>query len=276
MDKKVWLITGAGSGIGYALCNHILAQGDCVVALTRNKEKLSAKLDSNNGNLLILEVDLKSKESMKMAVDKTKETFQTINVLVNNAGYELAGYIEEVKMEEIKDVFEINFFAPLQLTQMILPIMREQKNGYIINMASKAGTLYSYTGSVTYNTSKAALDSFSKTLSSEVQCFGINVSSLIMGQFKTELFDNLKWTEGSIDVYKEEKEVKKENIQKMNHNQKGNVECLCRLIYEMSCMKNPPREVFIGEDAYELAYGKSINILNKLSTWEKKCRYMST
>lgn len=273
MSKKVWFITGTGSGIGLALCEYLLAQGESVVALTRNKTALENKLGTNE-NLLITEVDLTDRDSIANAVKCAIERFGRIDVVVNNAGYELSGYVEEIAIEEFKEIFDVNFFAPFHIMQLVLPYMRTAGKGCIINMSSISGTCFSFAGSSAYNTSKVALDSLSKTVSDEVKKKGISVVSLILGKFNTDIFDNLKWARESMEIYAEEREKKKSIIESMNHTQKGDVHRLCRLVSELAAMENPPKELFVGKEAYDLAKKRAKSIISKLDTWEARCRDM--
>lgn len=274
MKANVWLITGAGGGIGCELVKFLIKKGVCVVALTRDREQLQTKMEYPKDNLLIVEVDLRDGKSIKEAVELAVNTFGRIDVVVNNAGYELAGYVEEISIDDFKEEFEINFWAPLRIIQAVLPIMRERKSGYFINMSSKCGVCYSYAGSVAYNTSKAAVDCLSKTLANEVQDKGINVTSMILGQFRTKYFENIKWSETNNNVYQYEIEKKKENMLRMNQKQKGDVHKLCQLMFELSQQNTPPKELYVGQDAYALGYEKALSILGNLKKWELQSRNM--
>ena len=275
-EKKVWLITGAGSGIGYALTEYLLKEGHCVSALTRNQASLEDKLCSygKEDSLLCTEVNLASDDSVKAAVAKTLDTFKRIDIVVNNAGYEKMGYIEELDIEEIKEEFEINFYAPIRIMKLTLPIMRQQGKGHYVNISSICGTCYSYAGSVAYNTSKAAMDSLSKTLASEVENMGIYATSLICGQFRTNYFDSMQQSKTNLDAYENQRKQKMDSIFAMNHRQRGDVEKLCRVITGLSEMQTPPKELYVGMDAYSLGYNKALNILANLKRWETFSRNM--
>lgn len=276
MERKVWLITGAGSGIGYALTEQLLKNGYFVSAFTRNRVLLEEKLNNlGKGNLLCSEVNLASADSISDAVSKTLNKFKTIDVVVNNAGYEKIGYIEELDIEEVKEEFEINFYAPIRIIQATLPIMREQGSGFYINISSINGTCYSYAGSCAYNTSKAALDSFSKCLSSEVAGMGVYATSLICGQFRTNHFDNVKQSKKELEAYDKQRKKKKDGIALMNRCQRGDVKKLCDMIIALSRMNTPPpKELYVGEDAYALGYDKVLSILANLKKWEAFSRNM--
>ena len=273
-EKKVWLVTGTGSGIGYELTKSLLEKGCFVSALTRNRRLLEDKLCLyGKGNLLCIETNLASEASVKDAVEETVKRFGDVDVLVNNAGYEKMGYIEEMDIKEIKEEFEINFFAPIRIMQLMIPIMRK-KGGVIINISSINGTCYSFEGSGAYNTSKAALDSLSKTLSSEVEGMGISVTSLICGQFRTNHFDNIQECKTNLDVYETQKTQKRDGIASMNHHQRGDVKKLCKVIMKLAEMQVLPREIYVGQDAYRLGYNRALSILKNLERWEALSRDM--
>lgn len=275
MNRKVWLITGTGSGVGHSLARYLLGRGYSVAALTRDKDALAERLaEYGERELLCLEADLTSMDSIGRCVESALARFGSLDVIVNNAGYEKIGFIEEIDEREIKEEFEINFFGPMRMMKLTLPVFRKQGKGYYINVSSVSGVCRSYVGSCAYNTSKVALDSLSKCLSDEVAGMGIYATSLICGQFRTDFFDNLQQCETGMNVYAEQRKKKRDGIDAMNHHQRGNVEKLCRMMVELSEMPSPPKELYVGKDAYSLGYDKALGILTNLKKWETLSRNM--
>lgn len=270
--NRVWVITGASGGIASVLIGYILKERDSVACFTRQKRKLDQQLESEN--VLVIEVDLKSDDSVCRAIEKTMNQFGRIDVVVNNAGYDLLSYVEELNIQQLRECFEINLLASIRLMKCVLPYMRNKEKGSFINISSICGTLYSYPGSAAYNMSKAAMDSLSKTLSSEIEKYGIFSTSLVLGQFRTDFLQNVLYGQDYIEEYQQCREGKVKSLKQMNHNQRGDVEKVCSLIIKISTMKCPPKEMFVGNDAYELAYNRAISILNNLKHWEKVSRNM--
>lgn len=199
--SKVWFITGASSGLGEALANAALENGHKVAATFRNEEGATAFSNSNN-NAVGLVVDVTNYSAVQNGVQKAIEVFGRIDVLVNNAGYGTIGAIEEFSMDEIRAQFETNFFGAVQATKEVLPHMRQQGGGHILQISSAAG--FKATGGFgVYNASKFALEGFSEALAQEVSPFGIKVTIVQPGPFRTKFAgSSVKLAERRMDEYK--------------------------------------------------------------------------
>ena len=138
-NKKVWFITGASRGFGFALTQVLLSNGNRVAATSRNASEIEHKIDKNRLNLLALTVDLTDEFSVKNAVSKTVEKFGRIDIVVNNAGYLLLGSMEEVSEEEFRQSMEVNVFGFANVIRSSMPFLRSQRSGHIINLSSVAG-----------------------------------------------------------------------------------------------------------------------------------------
>ncbi|KAJ7656653.1 NAD-P-binding protein [Mycena rosella] len=180
-SSRIWLITGANSGLGLSLAQYVLSQGDKVIAAVR---KVSSIPDSiSAAKPLVLDLNATDSE-IKRAGAEALKIYGRIDVLVNNAGYCLTGYTEELDDADIKSEFQTNFFGAISLTQSLLPAFREQKSGHILNLSSIAAMAGGAPFSM-YNASKAALEAATETLSVELAPFNIRVLLIVPGYFPT-------------------------------------------------------------------------------------------
>ena len=193
-DKKTVLVTGCSSGIGYATClvfarNNFVTYGSVrdlskagrIQEIT-NKEKLPLK---------IIRLDVNEDESIRIAIQKIISDSGRIDILINNAGYGMFGPIEEISIKEIKEQFETNFFGTIRLIKAIVPIMRKQRNGTIVNISSMVGR-FGVPLNAAYVSSKFALEGLSESISFELDEFGIKVILVEPGVIQTDFFQNLK------------------------------------------------------------------------------------
>ncbi|PLX24684.1 MAG: short-chain dehydrogenase/reductase [Salinivirgaceae bacterium] len=182
MSKKVAIITGASSGMGKSAAFNLHEKGYKVYGMARRTEKMAALIE--NG-MEILPLDLTIDESIVKAVDTVLEKEGRIDVLINNAGYGSYGSVEEVPIEEAKRQFEVNIFGLSRITQLVLPTMRKQKSGRIVNISSMGGKMYTPFGAW-YHATKFALEGWSDCLRIEVKQFGIDVVIVEPGGIQTE------------------------------------------------------------------------------------------
>jgi NAD(P)-dependent dehydrogenase (short-subunit alcohol dehydrogenase family) len=185
MTQQVVLVTGASSGIGQATAQHLAAKGYDVIAAARRLERLEAM---RSANIAPLALDVTSEESIRAAVAHIKQRKGRLDVLVNNAGYALYGVLEEVTPEDVHQQFDVNVFGLMSMTQAVLPLMREQRSGIIVNLSSVAGKVSTpFAG--WYSASKHAVEALSDALRAEVAPFGIQVVMMQPGSIKTEFGD---------------------------------------------------------------------------------------
>lgn len=178
--SKVILITGGSSGIGKAIGEFLFHKGFTVYGTSRNPDKIT------NSLFPLIALDVRNTESIKHAVEKVIAISKRIDVVINNAGVGITGPLEEIPTEEIKNNFETNFFGPIEVIKAVLPQMREQKSGLIINITSIAGYMgLPYRG--VYSASKGALEIITEAISMEVKAFGINVVNVAPGDFATNI-----------------------------------------------------------------------------------------
>ncbi|MCD7807766.1 MAG: SDR family NAD(P)-dependent oxidoreductase [Erysipelotrichaceae bacterium] len=199
---KTWLITGCSSGIGAGIAKAVLASGDQAVVTARNKDKVKDIVDAYPETALAVSLDVTDKESIINAVKEANEKFGTIDVLVNNAGYGYRSAVEEGEDEEIQKLFQTNLFGPINVIKAVLPGMRAQKSGAILNVTSIAAAR-SAVGSGYYASSKAALELLTDGLRKECEPLGIKVMVVQPGAFRTRFYDeeSLKGTKAAIGDY---------------------------------------------------------------------------
>ncbi|WP_042778442.1 SDR family oxidoreductase, partial [Sinorhizobium fredii] len=186
---KVWFITGASRGFGALMTKEALAAGDAVVATARNPRAVIEQI-GDNPNLLAVALDLTNEAQAKEAAAKAIERFGRIDVLVNNAGYGLLGAVEEATAEEIEKLYATNVFGVLKVTRAVLPYMRRQRSGHVLNFSSIGG-YFGYPGWGVYGSTKFAVEGLSESLSAELEPFGIKVTIIEPGFFRTDfLADN--------------------------------------------------------------------------------------
>ena len=189
MDKKIWLITGISSGLGKSLAAYVMDQGDFVIGTFRSQHQVDEFKAKHQGDGDAFLLDIKNGEEMHSRVRSILSQYAKIDVLVNNAGVGFVGAVEETSMEEVRAVFEANFFGTLNLTNHILPSMRREGKGHIVQISSHGG-VKAFAGFGIYNASKFALEGFSEALAQEVGPLGIGVTIVEPGPFRTNFAGN--------------------------------------------------------------------------------------
>lgn len=185
MENRIWLITGISSGLGKALAKSVIESGDFVIGTFRNQSQVETFNKKNVEKGFAIQLDISNETEIEKTIEFVKSKFGRIDVLVNNAGIGFVGAIEETSIEEVRTVFEANFFGTLMLTKTVLPIMRKAKKGNIVQISSHGG-IKAFAGFGIYNASKFALEGFSEALAQEVSPLGIKVSIVEPGPFRTK------------------------------------------------------------------------------------------
>lgn len=196
---QVALITGCSSGIGYETALMLARNGYHTFATMRNVKKSNSILktrEEENLALKVLELDVNDVRSIERAISQVKNEAKRIDILINNAGYGLVGFFEDLSLDEIRNQFETNFFGVLNITKKVIPIMRSQKSGIIINISSGAGQV-GFPGISAYVSTKFAVEGFSESLTYELSPFGIKVIIIEPGVIKTNFFNNCTISEQS-------------------------------------------------------------------------------
>jgi NAD(P)-dependent dehydrogenase (short-subunit alcohol dehydrogenase family) len=272
--SKVWFITGAGSGIGANAAKAALAAGNRVVATGRNIQKLRNALgDATHDNLALLQLDVSDEAQATTAIEQAVSRFGRIDVVVNNAGYSLLGNYEELETQDIQRLFATNFWGVSNVMRAALPVMRKQRSGHIINISSVAGAVgMMHCGA--YSASKFAVEGLSLAVAEEVGKFGIKVTVVEPGFFRTDLLDvdNVKWPSTRIDDYAAAEVSAQEMWSPYAGKQPGDPEKLGQVLVKLADMEIPPRLFLAGSDAIAAvapaveARLKAVHALADLST----------
>ena len=247
MKKKIWFITGISSGLGKALAQSVLEKGDFVVGTLRNSSQVEAFNSRHNDNGYAVKIDITNQTDIEKSVQTIITRFGQIDVLVNNAGIGFVGAIEETSMEETRNVFEANFFGTLKLTQTVLPHMRKQKRGHIIQISSHGG-IKAFAGFGIYNASKFALEGFSEALAQEVEPFGIKVSIIEPGPFRTNFAGKgLGEAKEVIDDYSETAGAFRTKLKGVDGKQEGHPVKAAKAIINLVSSKSPSLRLPLGK-----------------------------
>ena len=267
---KTWLITGCSSGIGKGIANAVLKKGDNAIVTARNIEELKEFKVNYPQTAYILKLDVTLDKDIDNVVKKGIEKFGQIDVLVNNAGYGYRAAVEESEFEEVRKMFETNFYAPAKLINKVLPQMRVRKSGAIINVTS-IGAIRAAVGNAYYSASKSALELISDGLHKEASHLGIKVMMVEPGAFRTNFYNansSLKGSSIKIDDYNET--VGKMRIENVidNHNQLGDPMKAGEVIVETIEKEDYPEHLLLGSDAVKMAITEFENRIEEAKKWK--------
>jgi NAD(P)-dependent dehydrogenase (short-subunit alcohol dehydrogenase family) len=249
--SKVWFITGAGSGIGAATARAALTAGDKVVATGRNIEKVKKVLSATaSENLAFVQLDVTNESEAKAAAAQVVKAFGRIDVLLNNAGYSLLGNFEELTTAEIDGLIATNLYGVIHVMRAVLPVMRKQRSGRIINISSLAGVI-GFKHCSAYSAAKFAVEGLSQAVAQEVEQFGIKITAVAPGFFRTDLLDaqNAKYATSSIEDYAAEGTAEA-MWSGYDGKQQGDPAKLGNALVKIAAMDNPPRQFLAGSDAF--------------------------
>ncbi|WP_375446544.1 SDR family oxidoreductase [uncultured Fibrella sp.] len=268
-DKKVWLITGAGRGMGVDIAKAVLAAGDSVVATGRNPDKVVQAL-GQSANLLVVKLDITNMTDAEAAVKQAVDRFGRLDVLVNNAASFEAGYFEELSMEQIESQLATSLLGPMKVTRAVLPLMRKQRSGHIITISSTAG-LVGYEFCSAYSASKFGLDGWMESLQAEVGLYGIYTTIVNPGFFRTELLteESTKYAESSIEDYSERNAQQLQFWKGANGQQSGNPAKLARALLTIASEETPPLRFLAGADAVATAEQVVSTLQQQLNAYRK-------
>lgn len=266
--SRVWMITGAARGFGREFARAALAAGDRVVATGRDEAKVAQALGASAANLLILKLDVTRDADATVAVEAALKHFGRIDVLLNNAGYPLLGALEECSTAELETQFRTNVFGLLSVTRAVLPAMRHQGSGHIVNVSSMAG-FKGYPGSSAYSASKFAVEGLTESLAAEVAPFGIRVTMIEPGYFRTELLSetSLAFAARELPEYASTSGQMRLQISAVDGKQPGDPAKLVEAVRAVVDSDNPPLRLALGPDAVDVAEQKMAEWRADLERW---------
>jgi len=261
MSEKIWFITGASRGLGRVWVEAALARGDKVAACARNRETLSALVETHGSALLPIELDVRSEEGVREAVRLAARTFGRLDVVVSNAGYAIFGTIEETDRENAREQFDTNFFGTLWVVQAVLPYLRKQGGGHILITSSLAGIITFPTAGV-YNATKWAVEGLGETLASEVAEFGIKVTLIEPGGYDTDWRGNSSVHLTQMVEYA----ALRDRLKAASASRTlGNPAATAEAVLSVVDAPTPPLRLFLGEAPLGIAREQ---YAARLATWE--------
>jgi len=268
-DQKVWLITGAGRGMGVDLAKAALAVGDAVVASGRNPERVGSALGAHD-DLLVVKLDVTSLDDAKDAARAAVDRFGRIDVLVNNAGNFNAGFFEEISPEDFRSQIETTLFGPVNVTRAVLPVMRAQRSGLVVAISSTAG-IVGQAFCTAYAASKFGVEGWMESLAPEVEPFGIRAMLVEPGFFRTELLspESTRYAEASIEDYAERTEQTMAGWKSMNGLQGGDPAKLANALVQLASQAEPPVRFVAGADAIATVEQKAKDLLTQADAYRE-------
>jgi len=267
--NKVWFITGCSTGFGRSLAKEILQLGYKAVVTSRKIEDVSDIVSAYPETAIALALDVTDKSQIASAVSAAIQHFGRIDVLVNNAGIGYFGAIEESEEEEVRRMFDINVFGLANVTTAILPTMRKQRSGHILNIASIGG-LVSFPAVGFYNATKYAVDGLSESLSKEVAHLGIKVTIVAPSGFRTDWAGrSAKNSDIVIDDYAPSAHQNKNSIRGYSGNQPGDPERAAKAIVKAVESENPPLRLLLGAAALKNARIKLEQLKTDFDNWQE-------
>ena len=266
--QKTWFITGASRGFGLNITKAVLASGDKVVATVRNKPEELAAQFHNNENLYVVTLDITNEEQAKQAAAQAIDHFGGIDVLVNNAGYGLLAAVEEATAREVKQNYEVNVFGTLNVIRAILPYMRQQRSGHVINISSVGG-LSAYYGWGLYGSTKFAIEGITEGMALELAPLGIHATVVAPGFFRTNFLDesSLISTANVIDDYDETVGAMRKFAAEANYKQPGDPEKLAQAFVKLAASENPPVHLPLGNDTLQRFRDKTAAFEKDITNW---------
>jgi NAD(P)-dependent dehydrogenase (short-subunit alcohol dehydrogenase family) len=268
-DKKVWLITGAGRGLGLDIAKAALAAGHAVIATGRDPAKVSAAIGEHD-DLLTIKLDITHLEDAEAAVAAAVAKFGRIDVLVNNAGNFDAGFFEELSPQQVRNQIETLLFGPMNVTRAVLPVMRRERAGLVLTISSTAG-VSGLLFCTAYAAAKFGVEGWMESLTPEVAPFGIRTMLVEPGFFRTELLsnDSTTYAKPAIDDYAKQTREIVASWSSMDGKQGGDPAKLANAIVHLASLKEPPARFAAGADAVQTLEGKANALLAQANAYRE-------
>jgi len=271
-STKTFLITGVSSGLGRAFATAALQAGHVVIGTVRNAEAVSAYEALSPGRAHALVLDVTDFDAVAAQVPSAEREFGAVDVLVNNAGYGQEGVVEESSIDDLRRQFDANVFGAVAMIKAVLPGMRERGSGRIINVTSMGGFI-TMPGIAYYCGSKFALEGISEALGKEVRSFGIHVTALAPGQFRTDWAGrSMDRAPRSIPAYDAIMDPIRAARQAKSGRQPGDPAKAAQALLALVDSDAPPTRLFLGEDALAVVEQKLDLMRTEIATWEALSR----
>lgn len=267
--SKVYFITGCSTGFGRNLAMEALQQGNQVAVTSRNTDDVKDIVAPYPGTAVAIKLDVTNAQEVMAAVKEAQEKFGRIDVLVNNAGIGYFGAIEESEEAEYRRMFEINFFGLVAVTSAVLPIMRAQRSGHIVNISSIGG-MVAFPGVGFYNATKFAVTGYSESLAKETAPLGIKVTVVAPSGFRTDWAGrSANNTKTVIDDYAATAHTNQNTIRGYSGNQPGDPVRAAKAIIKAVESETPPVRLLLGVGALKGARNKITEMQHDIDTWEE-------
>lgn len=267
---KTWFVSGASRGFGLELVRQLLQQGHQVAATSRDVDELRRVVGAGLDGFLPLGVDLASESSVAEAVSATIARFGRIDVVVNNAGYGQLGSLEELSDEETRANFEVNVFGTLNVIRQTMPHLRRQQGGHVINYSSIAGRVGGFAGWGVYCATKFAVEGLSEALAAEAAPFGIKVTIVEPGYFRTNFLSSgsLRIATNQLQEYELVRQSEAYHRDHILGSQPGDPVKAAAAVIRVAQVQNPPLHLLLGADAYDLASSKLQQLAEEMEQWK--------
>jgi NAD(P)-dependent dehydrogenase (short-subunit alcohol dehydrogenase family) len=265
--KRVWFITGASRGLGALIARAAIDDGNAVVAAGRNVAAIVERLGASPA-LLPVALDVTNEAQAKAAVEAAIAKFGRIDVLVNNAGFGLLAAVEESGDADVRRMFDTNVFGLLDVTRAVLPVMRRQRSGHVINMSSIGG-YRSAAGFGVYCATKFAVEGLTEALHAELAPLGVHATVVEPGYFRTDFLDASSLLVGKeiIGDYDATSGAVRRRAVEMNHNQPGDPDKLAQALVALADATEPPLRLPLGSDTLKAIEEKNAYVAGEMETW---------
>ena len=268
-QSPVWFITGCSTGFGKELAKLVLARGWRAVVTARNPDQLTEIVSGHENNALTIQLDVTNRAQIDQAVRQAEQIFGRIDVLVNNAGYGYLAAVEEGEDDQIRAMFETNFFGLVALTNAVLPGMRKRRSGHIVNISSIGG-LVSFAATGYYHATKYALEGLSESLSIELAPLGIKVLIVEPGPFRTDWAGrSLFESKIVIDDYDSTAGERRRQSRERSGKQQGDPIRAGEAIIKAVQSENPPLHLLLGQPALKMGYDKLEAMKQNFDSWRQ-------
>ena len=264
--QKIWFITGSSRGLGRSLTAAVLANGDKVAATARNTAQLKDLADQYPNQLLPVQLDVTNQEQINAAIEKTIQHFGRIDVLVNNAGFGITGAAEAYTDEQVRSQLETNLYAPIAITRAVLPYMRKQRSGHILQISSIGGRVGS-AGVTIYQSAKFGLSGFSEGLAQELAPLGIKVIVIEPGGFRTDWAGDSMTYAKSIEGYEDSVGKRADFFQSGEFVPVGDPDKAAKVMIDIIKEPKPPLHLILGSEAIAIVKNSEAAKLAELEKW---------